>query len=124
GGFVNLDDTDRFPYTLEAPVFVEVNYVDGLKSGMFFVSDRIDEFVSCYQVHEDSPIVPVGFKTQWRRPYVHANIFVLELERFIHTGRPLFPVGRSLLTTGATDAMMRSLYYKQEIETPHLNVRY
>jgi len=46
------------------------------------------------------------------------------LIRFIHTGRALYPLERTLLTTGATDAMMKSLYYQKEIETPYLLVKY
>ncbi|MCD9025305.1 hypothetical protein [Cohnella silvisoli] len=124
GGFINLTDLDRFPYTLERPVFIEVNYADGLQAGMLYADKEVNKFVSAYQIYESEKPLCAEFYCQWQKPHVHSAIFVLELERFIHTGRALYPLERSLITTGTTDAVMKSLYYKKEIETPYLMVNY
>jgi len=47
------------------------------------------------------------------------------VERMFLTGKPTYPVERTLLTTGLTAAAVESLYRKQvRVETPHLDVRY
>jgi len=124
GGFINLTDLDKFPYSMTNPMFFEVNYVDGLLSGILFADNEVWDFASAYQMDEESEPFCTEFFLQDKKPYFHFGRLVLEIEKFIHTSRPPYPVERSLLTTGATDAIMRSLYHKKEIETPYLQVRY
>lgn len=58
-------------------------------------------------------------------PYIHLGYMLRAIEFMVHTGQPAYPVERTLLTTGALDALMTSLYEKgRRVETPHLNVRY
>jgi hypothetical protein len=38
------------------------------------------------------------------------------------TGKPLYPVERTLLVTGALDFLMDSLHQKKRVETPELQV--
>lgn len=123
-GYANVTDVDTFPYTLTRPIFVEVRYADGLRGGMLFADKEINQFISAYQIYENEPPFCTQFHCQWQKPYVHSAIFVLEIERFIHSARPSFPIERSLITTGVTDAIMKSVHDKMEIKTPHLLVNY
>lgn len=129
GGFVNLTDIDAFPHQLKDPILFEIEYVDGLLGGILFVDPRsrdpeVNVFASAYQVYEHEEPVCLEFWLQPGKPYIHFGRLVLEIEKFIHTGRPPFPVERSLLTTGSLDACMRSLHEGKEIETPSLRVSY
>ncbi|GGD76950.1 hypothetical protein [Paenibacillus nasutitermitis] len=124
GGFVNLRDLDMFPYQLKKPVFVELEYADGLQAGMIFAEPEGRMFVSAYQVAEGEEPVCVEFRLQNQKPHSHFSYLVLAIERFIHTRNAPYPVERSLLTTGALDALMHSLYEGKEIQTPHLSVSY
>jgi hypothetical protein len=46
-------------------------------------------------------------------------------EKMYLTGKPTYPVERTLLTTGLTASGVESLYRKQEkVDTPHLAIRY
>jgi len=47
------------------------------------------------------------------------------MEQMFLTGKPPYPVERTLLTTGLTAAGVESLYRGQvRYETPHLDIRY
>lgn len=124
GGYINVTDIESFPQTLDRPIFIEVNYADGLQAGILHADKEINRFVSSFQITEQSQLYYTEYDCQWQKPYTHAAIFVLEIERFIHTGRALFPIERSLITAGVTDAVMKSLYMKKEIETDYLKVSY
>ncbi|MBP1988683.1 hypothetical protein [Paenibacillus eucommiae] len=124
GGFINLTDLDKFPYSLTNPMFFEVRYVDGLLSGILFADHEVWDFASGYQMYEHSEPFCVEFRLQNVKPYSHFGRLVLEIEKFIHTSRPPFPVERSFLTTGALESIMTGLYHKKEIETPYLHVGY
>jgi hypothetical protein len=128
-GYLNVSDIEKFPRTLQEPVLFQFDYVDGLQSGILFVDSlvknpEIQTFASAYQVKPDEEAICLEFPLQNQKPYAHAGRFVLEVEKFIHTKRTSFPVERSLLTTGALDACMRSLHYGQTIATPYLEVVY
>jgi hypothetical protein len=57
-----------------------------------------------------------------------ANFFsplVNNMEKMFLTGKPTYPVERTLLTTGLTAAGVDSLFAGQKrLETPHLAIRY
>lgn len=124
GGYINLRNLDSFPSEVKDPVFVELDYKDGLKSGVLMANPEVVTFASAYQVEEHVAPICREFLLQGGKPYIHFGRLVLEIEKFIHTGRPPHAVERSLLTTGGLDACMRSLYTGEAIDTPHLIVSY
>jgi len=124
GGFVNLRDLDAFPNEVKDPVFVELDYADGLKSAVLLGNPEVRTFASAYQVDERESPICREFQLQDGKPYIHFGRLVLEIEKFIHTSRPPHALERSLLTTGALDACMRSLASGEAIETSHLIVKY
>lgn len=123
-GFLNLADLDRFPYRLTRPILFEIDYVDGLQGGILFADSEIVDFVSAFQMDDHSEPYCTEFYLQPGKPYIHFGRLILEIEKFIHTGRPPFPVERSFLTVGALEALLQALYRRKEIETPYLQVGY
>src|SRR5690606_12523729 len=129
GGFINLKDRQSLRYHLQDPIFFEIDYVDGLPGGILFVHPNfkqpdVDVIASAYEVYEHEEPICLEFWLQPKKPYIHFGRLVLEIEKFMHTRRPPYPVERSLLTTGGLDACMRSLHEGKEIETPFLRVSY
>lgn len=124
GGFINLRDVDAFPREVVDPVFVELTYVDGLRAGIMQGNPEVLTFASAYQVYPHETPICREFVLQGQKPYSHFARLVLEIEKFMHTSRPPHALERSLITTGALDACMRSLNSGEAIETPHLIVKY
>jgi len=76
---------------------------------------------------------PKPFSTQMYLPMpdgrtTMANFFSplsYNMEKMFLTGKPTYPIERTLLTTGLTAAGVDSLYSGQtRVETPHLAIRY
>jgi len=124
GGFINLADPERFPYRLTRPMMFEVEYADGLLGGVFFADAEVLDFVAAFQTDEQAEPYCTAFYLQPGKPFSHFGRLVLEIEKFMHTGRPPYPVERSYLTTGALEAILRALHGGGEVETPYLHVKY
>ena len=104
-------------------------HADGLRSVMLLMSGLIQDFNFAARLEGRAE----PFSTQMYLPMPPArtslaNFFsplVNNVERMFLTGKPSYPVERTLLTTGLTAAGVESLYRDQvRVETPHLAVQY
>ena len=65
------------------------------------------------------------FWTQEARPFQHFAYLVRGVEKMFHTGQPAWPVERTLLTSGALDALLISKRDGgKRLDTPYLNLAY
>jgi len=111
------------------PVAYHYEHHDGLKSTMILLAGMIRDFN--FAAYVDGQRKP--FSTQMYLPMPDgrttlANFFsplVNNMEKMFLTGKPTYPVERTLLTTGLTAAGVESLYQKEaRVETPHLAIAY
>jgi len=121
-----LDDMRRI---VKDPVAYRYEHEDGLKSTMLMMDDLVRDFNFAARLEGRAE----PFSTQMYLPMPDgrttlANFFsplVNNMEKMFLTGKPTYPVERTLLTTGLTAAGVESLYRKQvRYETPHLAIRY
>jgi len=111
------------------PVAYHYEHHDGLKSTMILLAGMIRDFN--FAAYVDGQRKP--FSTQMYLPMPDgrttlANFFsplVNNMEKMFLTGKPTYPVERTLLTTGLTAAGVESLYRNEaKVETPHLAIAY
>jgi hypothetical protein len=109
------------------PVAYVYEHNDGLKATMILMSGLVRDFNFAARV--DNGI----FSTQMYLPMPDgrttlANFFsplVNNMEQMFLTGKPTYPVERTLLTTGLTAAGVDSLFAGQKkLDTPHLAIKY
>jgi len=124
--FPSVDDMRRL---VRDPVAYRYEHADGLRCTMLLMNGLVRDFnFAAYVNGAREP-----WSTQMYLPMPDgrttlANFFsplVNNMEKMYLSGRPTYPVERTLLTTGLTAAGVESLYQKQvRIETPHLGIRY
>lgn len=122
--FPTVDDMKRL---VKNPVAYRYEHEDGLKCTMLLMSGLLRDFN--FAARLDTGI----FSTQMYLPMPDgrttlANFFsplVNNMEKMFLTGKPTYPVERTLLTTGLTAAGVESLHRSQiRYETPHLKISY
>src|SRR5262245_1908419 len=102
-----------------------VEYRDGLRGTVLLLNGHTQDFCFAARVKgEDKPASclfalppPPGAK--------FFDCLVANIEKMLETGRPPYPVERTLLTSGALDAAMESHSKRgAHVETPELEVKY
>ncbi|MEW6751967.1 MAG: hypothetical protein AB1505_13465 [Candidatus Latescibacterota bacterium] len=120
---------DEMRAIVQDPIAYHYEHRDGLKSTMVLMNGLIQDFNYAARIQgEDRP-----FSTQMYLPMPPArtslaNFFsplVNNVERMFLTGRPSYPVERTLLTSGLVEAGCDSLHQGQvRLDTPQLQVEY
>jgi hypothetical protein len=121
-----LDDMRRM---VSNPIAYHYEHTDGLRSTMLLMNGLVEDATFAALLDGHAEVFSVGtYSPAPPRNSTLANFFsplVNNLERMYLTGKPTYPVERTLLTTGLTAAGVESLYRGQtRYETPHLAVRY
>jgi hypothetical protein len=107
------------------PKLLTVQYRDGLRVHLFELNDVVGAWTAAWRDGQGASIVSTQFWTQEARPAAHFGLLLGGIERMIQTGKPSWPVERTLLTSGTLDALLLSETRGGSlIETPHLDVSY
>lgn len=107
------------------PVLFLLEYIDGLRTASYLLQGHAPNFLFAANVKgSQAPVAcNFGFTEPGARPLAHFDGLVYCIEHMFATGKPLYPVERTLLTTGALALLFESRG-KGRINTPMLNVRY
>lgn len=110
------------PTFLRTPIAFLVEYVDGFKGSAVILNGHVDDTTVAARI--DRPSDPVVSTLMYLPAPPGANFFnplVLRIEDFFGTGKPPYPVERTLLTGGILDAALESrIRGGVRIETPDL----
>jgi hypothetical protein len=112
------------PELVKEPVLFVIDYRDGLRVRVLTLNHAVAEW-SCAWRDGEGRTDGAVFWTQEARPFSHFTYLLRGIEKMMHMREPAWPAERTLLTSGALDALLISKRDGgKRLETPWLNVRY
>ncbi len=120
-----LPDLAQMPALARDPVLYRIEHADGLKSTLLMLSGLVHDFTVAVRIKQQVELL----STQMYLPGLNQgqtlpNFFsalARHIETLFLTGKPPYPVERTLLTTGVLAAAVDSLSQGQKrLDTPHL----
>ena len=106
------------------PALFVVEYRDGFKGYVLMLTGYIEAFGYAGRL-ESGEVQNTHFYLAKDQPHPHFTYLGLNAEEMFVTGKPSYPVERTLLTTGVLEAAIDSRYQGYvRLETPHLDVKY
>ncbi len=102
-----------------------VEYLDGLEAAAFMTNGVAQDAATAVEVEGRADPVATLMWLEEGRPFQHFACLVQAIETMFETGRPAYPVERTLLTSGMLEALLNSKFENGRwLETPHLAVKY
>jgi hypothetical protein len=110
---------------VKEPWLFLLEYRDGLKAAVYMLDGQLQGFTAACSVRGKEEPLSTEMWLQPKRWFGHFGTLTNYIEQFIVTGRELYPVERTLLTTGVLAAALDSGWrHSERLETPHLAIRY
>jgi len=107
------------------PIAFLIEYRDGLRGTVLLLNGHVQDFTFAARLKGESKHPSCLFHVPPPPGARSFDAVVMNIEKLLETGRPPYPVERTLLTSGALDALMTSNQRRGErIEAPELDIRY
>src|SRR2546426_3283711 len=107
------------------PRLFRLEYADGLRAHLLELNGAASEWTAAWRYADDGRVESSLFWTQEGRPAMHFTWLLHGIERMMLSGKPSWNVERTLLTSGALDALLISVKENQRhVETPYLMFGY
>ena len=105
----------------EEPILFIIDYEDGLRANLLTLNGAAAEWSAAWRYADDDSIESTLFWTQEARPFAHFSALMKEVNQMMLTGKPAYPVERTLMTSGVLDACLSSMKNGgKTLETPNL----
>ena len=101
-----------------------VEYRDGLRGTVLLLNGHVQDFCFAAKLKGEAKPSSCLFYLPAPPGAKYFDCLVANIEKLLETGRPPYPVERTLLTGGTLDAAMESHHRHARTETPELDVRY
>jgi hypothetical protein len=107
------------------PTAFLLEYRDGLKATVLLLNGHIQDFCFAGKIKGEAKPASCLFHLPPPPGARYFDCLVANIEKLLEAGKSPYPVERTLLTSGALDAVMDSHYRRgTRVETPQLDVRY
>ncbi len=123
--------SDRYPTPaqmrawVKEPVLYRFEYVDGLKASMILMNGLVNDFTFAARLKNRQEPLSTLFYLPPNPNVTYSAGLMANAEAMFMTGKPPFPIERTLLTTGLVAAGTQSLGSGQKrLLTPHLGIQY
>lgn len=103
----------------------DLEHVDGLRTSVVMANGAVGQFCCALKLKGRDEPVATWFKLQENAPFGHFAYLLRAIEQTLRQRKNVYPVERTLLTTGILDRVMQShSKHGERIETPELAIRY
>lgn len=111
---------------VKGPDLFIFEYKDGLRAYILTMNGAVGEWTASWKYKdEQAPIESTWFYTQEARPFFHFALLLQGVEKMMQTGKPTWPVERTLMSSGALDAgLISKSKGGVKIDTPELLIEY
>ena len=120
---------DEMRHIVDDPRAYQYEHLDGLKCTLILLNGLLADLNFSARIEGCKELLSANFHLP--APGAHATLanffspLVNNIEAMFLSGKPSYPVERTLLTTGLTAAGVESLYQgQQKMTTPHLHIAY
>ena len=94
--------------SVPSPKLMIVEYEDGLRVFLLELNGAVGNWTAAWRYHDGRKIESTQFWAQEARPAAHFSMLVEGISKMMLTGKPTWPVERTLLTSGVLDALLQS----------------
>lgn len=110
----------------QRPVAFLLSYRDGLQAAAYLLNGHTSGWTFAGKVKGRAEAVAThfGLPPGQTRDLAHFDGLVHAIEEMFVTGKPLYPVERTLLTTCALSVLFESRAWRRRLETPELGITY
>ncbi len=117
----------RLEDNVKKPVAFLLEYRDGLRAVAYMLEGQVNAWSFAAKMKNSAEPVSTFFvqgDEPGSRPFPHFDGLVHCMEELFITGKPMYPVERTLLTTCTLSMLFESRAWKRRIETEQLSISY
>jgi len=123
--FAAVPHTQQDPRHGDGATLFLFEYNDGLTGAVFMLPEVAQGTSVAIRLKGQGELLATRFNEQPEPSHPHFAWLLKGIERMFHTGRPSYPVERTLLTSGILDRALTSRIRNHEkLLTPELSIRY